>query len=331
MVDKKSRGRQKTLFFRSYSSSGCDRKTLAVKMAWILLLCLGSFLYSACVTEKDFVKREPGLADTKDKLKDRNEEINETKLRMIHLEESCKRLNKKLLTLQTEYNGLQEKYFELSKNMEEMELDFADVDLQVFNRLRELKTQMGKNDTDISRKVKELQAQLERFKEVPDGPRLNEVTYLKEQIEKIENRIKAIQIKLSGTAKKEDKSRQKSQYEAIIDVINKFDKYYGGPHMDEITDLTTARFRENRPGAVWVSEIWQVLDNLGYKRLSSVVTETKIVENRALVVLESEIQTKKGKKQQTEIFYLIQKGGWWLIDELVVGDDDKIDLSPMRR
>lgn len=331
MVDKKNRGRQKNLFVRSYSSSGYDRKALVVKMAWILLLCLGSFLSSTCVTEKELMKREVGSADIQEKLKEKNEKIDKAELRTIQLEESCKRLNKKLLTLQIEYNGFQEKYSELAESLEKLELDFADVDLQIFNRMKELKTQMDKSDTDISRKVKELQAQLERFKGVPDGPRLNEAIHLKDQVEKIESRIEAIQRKLSRITKKLDKNTQKTQYEAIIDVINKFDKHYGGPQMDEITDLTTARFRENRPGTVWVSEIWQVLDNLGYKRLSSVVTDTKIVENRALVVLESEIQTKKGKKQQTEIFYLIQKGGCWLIDELVVGDDDKIDLRPLRR
>ena len=42
---------------------------------------------------------------------------------------------------------------------------------------------------------------------------------------------------------------------------------------------------------------------------------------RACVVLESEIQTKAGETQQTEVFYLIQKEGWWLIDKLVVTDN----------
>ena len=52
--------------------------------------------------------------------------------------------------------------------------------------------------------------------------------------------------------------------------------------------------------------------------------------DRRLVVLESEIQIKARQTQQTEIFYLIQKGGWWLINELVAANVIA-DFNPLHR
>ena len=294
----------------------------------ILILCLASLLCSDCATEKELEKRKAGLTETQQKLKDRNEQASEIKLRMVYLEESLKRLNKKLLTLQMEYNTLQETYSELSEKLEELELNFLDVDLQIFNRLTDLEVKMTDKDMDISQTMKELTDQLKTFKRRPDGSGANAVIHLRGQVERIENRIEEIQSKLSANIKERKKSTQETPYESIIDVINKFDKYYGGPQMDEIKDLTTARFRKNRPGAVWVAKIWKVLDNLEYKRLSSVIIESKIEQNSALVVLESEIQTKSGKTLQKEIFYLIKEKGRWLINELVVAND-KNDVGQM--
>jgi hypothetical protein len=299
---------------------------LPINKPSILILCLASLLCSDCVTEKALVKREAGLIDTQEKLKDRNEQTRETNLRMVYLEESLKRLNKKFLTLQMEYNTLQETYSELSEKLEELELNFIDVDLQIFNRLTDLEAKMTDKDMAISQTMKELTDQLKTFKRRPDASGANEVIHLRDQVERIENRIEEIQRKLSANIKERKKSTQETPYESITDVINKFDKYYGGPQMDEITDLTTARFRENRPGAVWVAKIWKVLDNLEYKRLGSVIIESKIGKNSALVVLESEIQTKSGKTLQKEIFYLIKEKEQWLINELVVADD-KTDVS----
>lgn len=299
-----------------------------IKKAFIVLLCLASLISPSCVSEKRMVRLESTLTDTQEALKDKNEELSETEFRLARNEKSWERLNTQLLTLTMVCGELQEKYSGFSEKLKDLELDFADANLQIFNRMRELEEQMGENDIDISRKVKEVQAQLESFKGVTHGSSTNEVIHLKGQVEMIENRIEEIQSKLSDNIKNEDKDTQESPYEAIKDVINRFDKYYGGPQMDEITELTTARFRENRPEAVWVSEIWKALDDLEYKRLNSVITESEIEQNRARVVLESEIQTKAGETQQTEIFYLIQKEGWWLIDKLVVADD-KPDLNPL--
>jgi hypothetical protein len=301
---------------------------LPIKNPSILILCLASLLCSDCVTEKELVKREAGLPYTEEKVKGRNEQTSEIKLRMVYLEESLKRLNKKVLTLKMEYNALQEIYSELSVKLEELERNLFDVDLQIFNRLTDMETKMTDKHIAISQTMKELTDQLKTFKRSPDASGVNEVIHLRAQVERIENRIEEIQSRLSDNIKERKKSTQETPYESIIDVINKFDKYYGGPQMDEITDLTTTRFRENRPGAFWVAKIWKVLDNLRYKRLASVIIESKIEKNSALVVLESEIQTKSGKTLQKEIFYLIKEKGRWLINELVVADD-KADVSQM--
>jgi hypothetical protein len=68
------------------------------------------------------------------------------------------------------------------------------------------------------------------------------------------------------------------------------------------------------------------LNELEYKRLSSVVSESEIEQDRARVILESEVQTKSGKTKQTEIFQLVRKEGSWLIDKLAVAEE-KTDLS----
>jgi hypothetical protein len=254
------------------------------------------------------VRLESTVTDTQEAVKARNEELSETEMRLSRIEESWDRLNGQLLTQEAMCSELQKRHLSLSEKLEELQLNSVDSDLEIFNRMREL------------------QSQLQSLKELQNGSVGNEVIQLKRQVEVIENRIEEIQSRLSENTMREDEEAQESPHEAVMDVINRFDKHYGGPRMDEITDLTTARFRENRPGAVWVSQIWKALNELEYKRLSSVVSESEIEQDRARVILESEVQTKSGKTKQTEIFQLVRKEGSWLIDKLAVAEE-KTDLS----
>ena len=52
------------------------------------------------------------------------------------------------------------------------------------------------------------------------------------------------------------------------------------------------------------------------------VLEGVIKDDRAVVVMNSTIETSAGQTQQNEIFILIRRGGRWLIDGLAVTDEE---------
>lgn len=47
-----------------------------------------------------------------------------------------------------------------------------------------------------------------------------------------------------------------AQPKTPIEVIKVFIAGYGTPRMDEAADVTTAKFRDDRPKSVWVVETW---------------------------------------------------------------------------
>ena len=92
--------------------------------------------------------------------------------------------------------------------------------------------------------------------------------------------------------------------------------------MDEIADYTTARFRDNKPKSVWVVETWKTLKEIQFERLNSSVIHSRVKDDKAVVVLEAQIKTAAGGARQKEIYYLVKEGERWLIDELVVTDEE---------
>jgi hypothetical protein len=107
-----------------------------------------------------------------------------------------------------------------------------------------------------------------------------------------------------------------------IEIVKLFDTVYGGPEMDEIADYTTSGFRDNRPKAVWIVDPWRTMQKLKYEKLGSSIVLSKVKEDRAVVVLEVEINAKAGGVTRKEIFSLVKEDGKWLIDELFVTDED---------
>ena len=120
-----------------------------------------------------------------------------------------------------------------------------------------------------------------------------------------------------------------AQPKSPIEVVKLFDKCYGRPCMDEIADYTTPKFRDNKPKSVWVVDTWKTLKEIKFQRLNCSVIDTKVKGDRAVVVLESKIKTVAGETTQKDIFYLIKQGERWLIDELIVTDEE-IDIEKMR-
>jgi len=99
--------------------------------------------------------------------------------------------------------------------------------------------------------------------------------------------------------------------------------------MDEIADYTTDKFRDKKPKSVWVVDTWKALNKLKYERLNSSVIDSKVKDDKAVVIIEARIKTAVGEVTQKEIYYLVKEGERWLIDELVVTDEE-IDLNKIK-
>ena len=99
--------------------------------------------------------------------------------------------------------------------------------------------------------------------------------------------------------------------------------------MDEIADCTTPQFRDNKPKSVWVVDTWKTLKDIQYERLNSSVIESKVKGDKAIIIVEAKIKTAAAEATQKQIYYLVKVGERWLIDELVVTDEE-IDPEKMR-
>ena len=120
-----------------------------------------------------------------------------------------------------------------------------------------------------------------------------------------------------------------AQDKSAVEVVNLFDSHYGGPDMDVIAGYTTAKFRLNRPKSVWVVDVWRALKKMKYKRVGRAVVDSKFNDNKkAVILVETKIKIDEKETTQKEIYYLIQAGKKWLIDDLVVVDGE-VDLEKM--
>ena len=124
-------------------------------------------------------------------------------------------------------------------------------------------------------------------------------------------------------------SISQAQEKSPIEVVKLFDKAYGSPSMDEIANYTTPKFRDNRPKSVWVVDTWKTLKEIKYKRLNSSVIDSKVKDDKAIVITEAKIKTVVGETTQKDIFYLVKEGQRWLINRLIVTDEE-IDLNKIQ-
>jgi hypothetical protein len=112
-----------------------------------------------------------------------------------------------------------------------------------------------------------------------------------------------------------------------IEIVKLFDKCYGTASMDDIPDHTTPNFRDNKPKSVWAVETF-TLNDIKYERLASSMVNSRINEDKAIVLYEVKIKTAAGETSQKEIYLLIKEDEKWLIDDLVVTDEE-IDLEKL--
>ena len=114
-----------------------------------------------------------------------------------------------------------------------------------------------------------------------------------------------------------------------IEVVKLFFETYGTPRMDEIGPYTSAKFRDDKPRTVWISETWKALKQMEYEKLEIKILDSKIKDKNALVAVQAKIKTVAGEVNQKEIYSLILENNRWLIDDLVVTDEE-IDLENMK-
>ncbi len=116
-----------------------------------------------------------------------------------------------------------------------------------------------------------------------------------------------------------------AQEKSPVDVVKLFNECYGDPRMDEIVDYTTTNFRDNKPKSVWVVDTWRALQEIEYKKLDGKIIDSKVKGDKAVVIVQDRITTVAGEASHKEIYHLTKSGEKWLIDNLVVTDEE-VDL-----
>jgi len=113
-----------------------------------------------------------------------------------------------------------------------------------------------------------------------------------------------------------------AQQNSPIEIVNLFNECYGGHCMDEIANYTTPHFRDNKPKSVWVVETWKSLKEIKFQKLNSSIVYSDVKSDKAAVVMEVRIKTVAGETSQKEIYYLIKEEDKWLLNELVITDEE---------
>ena len=113
-----------------------------------------------------------------------------------------------------------------------------------------------------------------------------------------------------------------------VEVVEVFIDGYGTAKMDQAAKHTTAKFRNDKPKSVWVQETWNALNELKYGHKDSSVIDTKVGDEKAVVVVDAKITTVAADARQKEIYILVKQEDRWLIDELILSDEKvQVDLD----
>jgi hypothetical protein len=117
-------------------------------------------------------------------------------------------------------------------------------------------------------------------------------------------------------------SREQTPSEVVMEWI----KIYG-VDMDKASELTTIEFRDGKTKQVWASEYYKFLKSAKYKHLGGKVIEEKIEGDKAVVVLQAEIDTVAGSAKQKEFYLMKRINGQWLIDDIIVKEEEVEELK----
>lgn len=106
-------------------------------------------------------------------------------------------------------------------------------------------------------------------------------------------------------------------------VVELYQKAFGTPRMDEIGPYTTENFRNDLPITVWVNRTWNTLNQMEYEKTAFKILEIEYNENKDAVkiTVATKLNTAAASATQKEIYLLIKKEDYWLVDELIVSDE----------
>lgn len=105
------------------------------------------------------------------------------------------------------------------------------------------------------------------------------------------------------------------------ETVELWNRCYGTAEMDLCGDITTAKMRDDEPITVWIYDTYKQLKRIGYKKETSEVIEEKINGDVARVGVQSRIVAGGIYSDQKELFILQRIDDKWLIDNLIVGDE----------
>ncbi len=106
-----------------------------------------------------------------------------------------------------------------------------------------------------------------------------------------------------------------------MQIARTFLATYGTSEIGRIAEHTTAAFRGGRPKEVWVLKTWELLRQLHYRHPSGQIVKEMIDKDRAVVIVDSRIETAVGITNQREVYLLIRTPKGWKLDDLIVDEE----------
>lgn len=104
------------------------------------------------------------------------------------------------------------------------------------------------------------------------------------------------------------------------DVVIEWTRTYA-VDMNQAAELTTSELRAGEPKEAWADEKGRILQSIGYKHLGGKVMEERTEGDKALVILQAEIETQVGKTKQREFYFLKKIEGKWLIHLIQIQEE----------
>ena len=101
-----------------------------------------------------------------------------------------------------------------------------------------------------------------------------------------------------------------------------------GEDLDRASDLTTLEFRDNKTKKAWADKTSSILKSFKYKHLGGKIIAEKVNGDYAVVILDARIDTIAGGAKQKELYELKRIDGKWLINDIVVKEEELEDKNP---
>ncbi len=114
------------------------------------------------------------------------------------------------------------------------------------------------------------------------------------------------------------------------DIVKKWIEIYGRD-FDEASELTTLSFRNGITKKDWASKISKIMESIEYEHLGGKVVAEITKKDKSINILQSKIKTIVGGSYQKEVYELHNIEGKWLINEIVVKEEDEFGESSLEK